>query len=138
MLNKKVSIHIAITCLTALLYVSIASAECVQETITGETLPACKPAASAPCYVVGGHGEICASEPANRFAVSEWRPEYTCYAKYGRCERDDNGQCGWIDTEELSQCIADMQRGFQESVQPCTICPIILNTGCPPNNCDCK
>jgi len=135
MLNIKVSIHIALTCLAALLYASIASADCEQEAIMGTTLPPCKPAASAPCYVVGGNSEFCESEPANRLAVEEWRPEDECYRKYGICERDDIGQCGWRSTDELSQCIANMRRGALESITPCTLCTEILESSCP-NNCE--
>lgn len=139
MFNIKISIHIAITCLASLLYASIVSAEnaqqaaeCAQQAILGTNLPPCKPAANAPCYVVGGNSEICASEPANRLAVDEWRPEYECYSKYGSCERDDNGQCGWIINDELSQCIANMRSGTQESITPCTLCSDILQTSCCP------
>jgi hypothetical protein len=139
MLNIKVSIHIALTSLAVLLYAPMASAmDCAQEAAMGIVLPQCKPAASAPCYVVGGHSEICSSEPANRLAVDEWRPEYPCYSKYGICERDGDGQCAWRDTDDLSQCIANAQRGLLDSVIRCTLCPppdegVIC---CPPKDCE--
>lgn len=130
MLNRKISIHIVLTCLAVLSYASIASATCEQEAIVDTILPPCNPAASASCYVVGSNSEICASEPANRFYVNEWRPEYECYAKYGICERDDNGQCEWRSTDELSQCIANARSGFMESIKPCTNCPTLLEQLC--------
>jgi hypothetical protein len=128
--NIKVSIHIALVCLVALLYASIARADCAQQSTLGTTLPPCKPAASAPCYIVGSNGEICASEPANNFAVDEWNPESKCYAEYGICERDDSGVCGWRSSDDLSQCIANMRSGIQESIQPCTLCPATLQQIC--------
>jgi hypothetical protein len=129
--NMKVSLHIALACLVTLLIAPIVSAECVQESFMEVTLPPCKPAASAPCYVVGGNSEICSSEPASRLATGEWFPEYPCYHKYGICERDNSGQCGWRNTDELSHCIAYMRRGFIESVTPCTTCTTTQSVECP-------
>lgn len=126
MVNIKFSIHVALICLAALLYASITSADCPQE---ATTLPQCNPAANPPCYVVGSNRQFCESDPANRFTADEFRPEYQCYSTYGICERDDNGQCGWRSSDELSQCIADMRTG--ESIKRCTTCPPILQPECP-------
>lgn len=136
MRNITTSIHIALmalTCLVALLCAFSANADCTQDAIMGIDLPPCKPAASAPCYIVGGHGEICSSEPAQRLAVDEWRPEYSCYAKYGICSRDDSGKCEWINNDEFEQCIADIQRGTKDSVIRCTTCTTLLTTDCTSN-----
>ncbi len=130
MLKIKISTHIFLTCLAALLYAPIASTECAQQTTT--EIRSCRPAASAPCYVVGGHSEICSSEPAMRIAVNEWRLEYQCYVGHGICERNASGQCEWRCTEGLSQCITDMRNRIPESVEPCSQAKNCTPVACPP------
>ena len=36
----------------------------------------------------------------------EWREEYACYKPpVGICEVQNNGQCGWTETDELKSCL---------------------------------
>lgn len=132
--KTKLSIQVFLTCLAALLYAQTASAACcskkspdkntyneccTQQSTKATTIPPCRPAASAPCYVVGGNREFCESEPEERLELYEWRLEHQCYAEYGICERDASGQCGWRRTTELLQCIGNMRNEIAESIEPC-------------------
>jgi hypothetical protein len=56
------------------------------------------------CFVGGCSGQICSDNP-NIITTCEWRPEYACYKKYGKCELQSNNQCGWTMTEELKKCL---------------------------------
>ena len=56
------------------------------------------------CVVSGCSGQVCSDEV--RITTCEWRFEYACY-RDAACERQDDGECGWTQTEELTQCIDD-------------------------------
>ncbi|MDZ7726063.1 MAG: Gmad2 immunoglobulin-like domain-containing protein [Candidatus Campbellbacteria bacterium] len=58
------------------------------------------------CYVGGCSGQICSDDP-NVVTSCEWRPEYACYDS-AICERQADGECGWTETEEFDQCIAEI------------------------------
>lgn len=68
-------------------------------TPTGSTAETPQPT----CFVGGCIGEICSSEPGT---VSRciYKKEYACY-KTARCERQQDGQCGWTQTVELTSCL---------------------------------
>lgn len=58
-----------------------------------------------PCIRAGCSAELCieeGGEPA--FSTCMYRPEFDCY-KAARCERDTRGQCGWVKTTELEECL---------------------------------
>lgn len=54
------------------------------------------------CVISGCSGEICASE--EMFSTCELKPESVCY-KTATCEVQENGNCGWTQTEELRECL---------------------------------
>lgn len=56
------------------------------------------------CYVGGCSRQVC-SENASVITTCQWKPEYACYAD-ATCERQDNGSCGWTQSEELTTCLA--------------------------------
>lgn len=60
------------------------------------------------CAIGGCSGEICgeANEIDGMASICVYRPEYACY-KNSRCERQQNGTCGWTQTPELTQCAAN-------------------------------
>lgn len=62
------------------------------------------------CAVAGCSGQLCISqeEAAAGGGVStcEFRSEYACYRE-ASCEPQPNGLCGWTQTTELSQCLAN-------------------------------
>ena len=57
-----------------------------------------------PCYIGGCSGQIC-SDQQGVVSTCEYKEEYACY-KSAKCERQQNGQCGWTDTVELTTCLS--------------------------------
>lgn len=55
-----------------------------------------------PCVVTGCSGQVCADEEV--ITTCEFRPEYQCY-RNARCERQEDGRCGWTMTPELQACL---------------------------------
>jgi hypothetical protein len=61
------------------------------------------------CKLGGCSGEVCQNEgDEGAVSVCVYRPEYACFADFGRCEVQAGGSCGWTQTEELSSCIAEL------------------------------
>lgn len=63
------------------------------------------PDPETPCVVTGCSGQLCADEDTATDCA--WTDAYACYGDYGTCERDDVGVCGWRQTDELIECLAD-------------------------------
>lgn len=61
------------------------------------------PVQTAKCYVGGCSGQIC-SDNEGMVSTCEYREEYACY-KTAKCERQQNGQCGWTNTPALNMCL---------------------------------
>lgn len=59
---------------------------------------------AAPCFVGGCSSQVC-SEREGVITTCEWRAQYACY-KQASCERQDNGKCGWTQTDALTSCLA--------------------------------
>ena len=57
---------------------------------------------ASACKATGCSGQICSDQDV--ITTCEYSPEYACY-KNARCERQENGQCGWTPTEELVACL---------------------------------
>lgn len=58
------------------------------------------------CVVGGCSGELCVDASLGGVAsVCIYREEYACY-KSAKCERQQDGRCGWTQTDELASCIA--------------------------------
>lgn len=77
--------------------------------VTFDTLPTTDPnndRVSGGCIITGCSGQICSDEEV--ITTCEFREEYACY-QTARCGRDTNGQCNWIATNELTQCLASNQ-----------------------------
>ncbi len=62
------------------------------------------------CAVSGCSGQICISEEEARnggsVSTCEFRAEYACYQN-AVCEPQATGKCGWTQTPELTQCLAN-------------------------------
>jgi eight-cysteine-cluster-containing protein len=58
--------------------------------------------AVAECKVTGCSGQICADEDV--VTTCEYKPEYACY-KTAKCERQEDGKCGWTPSEDLVACL---------------------------------
>lgn len=56
------------------------------------------------CYIGGCSNTICSDEPG-AVSTCEYRPEYACYST-ATCERQDDGKCGWTETEEFTACLS--------------------------------
>ena len=59
---------------------------------------------SGGCMIGGCSGEICADE--EMMSNCMYRPEFSCY-RGASCARNKAGQCAWVETKELTKCIAD-------------------------------
>jgi hypothetical protein len=60
------------------------------------------------CAIAGCSGQLCVSadEADEVFTTCEYRAEYACYEN-ATCEIQSDGQCGWTQTAELTQCLTD-------------------------------
>lgn len=60
------------------------------------------------CAVAGCSGQLCvpAIEADNIMTTCEYRAEYVCY-KNAKCEHQSDGSCGWTQTPQLQQCLAN-------------------------------
>ncbi|MFM2340084.1 MAG: hypothetical protein RLZZ360_720 [Candidatus Parcubacteria bacterium] len=68
------------------------------------------PKTTKGCVVGGCSSQLCGEEGQDLISTCEWTAKYSCYQK-ATCERQPSGQCGWTETPELLQCIADADRG---------------------------
>ena len=81
---------------------------------TGDSLP---PSHETPtssnvgpgCAVGGCSSQVCgeAGEIEDIVTTCEYREEYACY-QAARCERQSSGSCGWTETDEYKQCVANI------------------------------
>lgn len=60
--------------------------------------------ADGDCIVGGCNSELCSEIGDELTSICLYKPEYSCY-KSAVCERQDNGQCGWTLSEELTLCL---------------------------------
>jgi len=60
------------------------------------------------CAVAGCSGQLCVSadEAGNTVTDCMYRAEYACYTE-ASCEPQADGKCGWTETPELKQCLAN-------------------------------
>ena len=57
------------------------------------------------CLITGCSKQICSDQEI--LTTCEYKPEYACY-RAAKCERQQNGLCGWTQDEALVQCIEGM------------------------------
>ncbi len=99
------------------------------------------------CRTGGCSSQLCLDASALDVATTcEWREEYACYQKFGKCEKQSTGKCGWTQTEELVECIGS-KRCPQLSPPSPDFCPdgrtepkydsnkCIIGYGCVPVYC---
>lgn len=69
------------------------------------------------CAVGGCSSQICgeAGEVEDIATTCEYREEYACYQS-ARCERQSTGSCGWTETEEYKQCMANIETAVRMEV----------------------
>lgn len=62
------------------------------------------------CRKTGCSGQVCSDSDV--ITTCEFRPEYACFQN-ARCERQQNGECGFTQTTELTSCITQTTNGLQ-------------------------
>jgi len=63
------------------------------------------PPSSRGCKVGGCSSQLCVDESEEDVVTTcEFKAEYACYQS-AKCERQEDGQCGWTPTEELVTCL---------------------------------
>lgn len=72
------------------------------------------PGSIKECRKVGCSGQICADTDV--ITTCEFRQEYVCF-QAARCERQQNGLCGFTQTSELSSCLAQGGVNTQNGTQ---------------------
>lgn len=82
-----------------------AGTHCEMKGINGGALPICiNNAPLAACGKGGCSGQVCADHSV--ITTCEFRPEYACF-KAAKCERQQDGQCGFTTTAALTACLAN-------------------------------
>jgi len=61
---------------------------------------------SGGCIITGCSSHVCSDQEV--ITTCEYLEEYACY-QTAQCGRDSSGQCNWISTEALTQCLAGAQ-----------------------------
>lgn len=66
------------------------------------------PISANGCAVAGCSAQLCVSaeEASTIITTCEYRDSYACYAE-ASCELQADGKCGWTETVELQQCLAN-------------------------------
>ncbi len=76
--------------------------ESVHIPVRFETKKADVPVVSGGCVVSGCSSQVCGEEIVTTDCM--YREEYACYQK-AKCERGQNGQCGWTLTPDINACL---------------------------------
>lgn len=113
MMNKKILLPLVVI----LLIVGIGGAFLLRKNVSDRnggfidqprstSLPQTKPSgAGSGCKVGGCSSQLCLdADSGGGVSTCEWREEYACY-KSSRCELQENGHCGWTQTNELKSCL---------------------------------
>ena len=67
------------------------------------------------CKVAGCNGELCIdSNVMIKMMCTQYKPEYACY-KTAKCT-SLNGNCDWLQTKELNQCLLKYKRVISKPV----------------------
>lgn len=64
-----------------------------------------EPEPISECMPTGCSGQICSDEEV--FTTCEYKSEYECYP-LAVCERQPSGECGWTETSEFQECLAQI------------------------------
>lgn len=72
-----------------------------------EPVVAVPPKTEGKCFVGGCSSQLCTDNP-DIMSTCEYREAYGCY-KTATCERQSTGACGWTESAELKQCLAQAQ-----------------------------
>lgn len=91
--------------------VNVAMAMAEKPSVSDESPPAKEEGMreSGGCRTAGCSSQLCvtAEEAMMIMSTCEWIESYACYRDYGQCGRRANGECGWAETPELVNCLAN-------------------------------
>jgi hypothetical protein len=73
------------------------------------------PAANAECVITGCNSEICSDIVQPHFGACEWKLQYQCYQEFGVCAAGEDGNCGWVSTPQLEECLSKLQQQIEGS-----------------------
>lgn len=89
------------------------------------------------CVTGGCSGELCLSEQEKGIvSACIYKPEFVCYKK-ARCEVQQNGVCGWMQTPELAACIKTARQTPAPTPKP-VLCNPPIECAAPPSGCNYK
>lgn len=74
------------------------------------------PRAFGGCVITGCSGQICSDK--GQYSTCEIPPGYSCY-QTGRCERQNDGNCGWKMTTEMQNCLQGENVICPQDVKSC-------------------
>lgn len=59
------------------------------------------------CKLGGCGSQLCVDAGSEDvFSTCIYKPEYACYkSSFARCEKQASGQCGWVQTTQMQQCV---------------------------------
>ncbi|OGM23148.1 hypothetical protein A2961_02070 [Candidatus Woesebacteria bacterium RIFCSPLOWO2_01_FULL_39_21] len=70
-------------------------------------LSTASPKLANDCVIGGCSQELCVDPGVDpSISICIYRPHWKCY-KTAKCERQDNGKCGWTQTPELTNCLQE-------------------------------
>jgi len=67
----------------------------------------------ALCKPTGCSSQICSDKEV--VSTCEYKEEYACY-RTAICKRQNNGQCGWVQTSKLAECLLSKKTNQDSSV----------------------
>lgn len=60
---------------------------------------------SPACKRAGCSGELCVAADSDQVVTAcKWQPHFACYDD-AECTLQEDGRCGWTDTEQLRKCL---------------------------------
>lgn len=70
---------------------------------------------AAGCMRTGCSNNLCTEKGEPIVSTCQWREEYACY-KTARCEKQQDGKCGWTESNELTACLKAASTQEQENL----------------------
>lgn len=71
---------------------------------------------SLECVITGCNDELCSDIVQPRVGICVWKPEYQCYHEYGVCQEIQPGNCGWVQSPELVECLQKLTQEMKGNV----------------------
>ena len=79
-----------------------------------EATPTKQTSGSPACKRAGCSGELCVAADSDQLVTAcEWKPHFACYDD-AECAVQEDGRCGWTDTEQLRTCLETASKSRHE------------------------